>query len=426
MHVVMEHEVNRSKLASLALLLCLPGCRWMEKMSDAFDNLTTVKVDNPVVGPPPPRLAMTDDRVSGSGSTIVRAESGTFDSKSDSKGSLDVQPVDYQNVRLSRNEELTDESVVALVDGTPIFASEVLEVYGRQIKDNEGKFPTALIQAEKRKIIKRDLPVHIDKRLLVMALRKMLKKEQLEQLDKQLDLELDARMKKMGANTPYELEQKLQEKFGLSVAAWRTHQEAELLAGQFLKEKIAKADREPTRRELLDFYSQHIDEYSFPASVKFQLIQVSFRKHGGKREAFAAFEKAVEALKRENGENFSVVARKYSDGPKAEQGGQWDWTRQGSLTDKSLDKLLFELPVGSISEPIVGDDAFRLVMVNERKAAGRIDFTEVQDKIKKAIKTSRLKGSTEEVLQELRSLAVIETIFDKDPAVKSTEALPFQ
>ena len=145
---------------------------------------------------------------------------------------------------------------------------------------------------------------------------------------------------------------------------------------------------------------KHLDEYSFPAQREVPTDRGQLPQARWKREAFAVFEKVVEALKRYNGENFGAVARKFSDGAEAEQGGQWDWTRQGSLTDKALDKRLLKLPVGAISEPIVGEDAFRLVKINDRRLAGRVPFSEVQEKIKKAIEeVARTIDQGEEVLR---------------------------
>src|SRR5690606_31931606 len=39
---------------ALLVLLTLTGCEWL-------DSLTTAKFDNPVVGPPPPRVAMANE-----------------------------------------------------------------------------------------------------------------------------------------------------------------------------------------------------------------------------------------------------------------------------------------------------------------------------------------------------------------------------
>jgi parvulin-like peptidyl-prolyl isomerase len=420
----MEHAVTRLTLASLALLTLLPGCKWLEKTSDWLDRLNTVKVDNPVMGPPPPRIAITDDRLT-NGSTIVRAESGLEDSKKLS----DVRPVDYQNRGLARDEELVGSSIVALVDGSPIFAADILEPYAKPLKNIEQHASPAEVQAARRTIIQRDLPGYIDNRMLVIALRKALKKEQLESLDKHLNdgfvKYAQKKCRDMGVNTPYELDQKLQKEFDASLAMLRTQFENSQMADAYREEKTAKAERPPTRAEMLEYYQKHIEEYSYPASVKWQQIEVSFGKWGGKRQAFDRFSLAVEALKAKEGKNFADVARKFSDGPKADQGGQWNWTRQGSLADKALDKALFTVPVGTISDPIVGEESFQLVKVNERKEAGRTQFYEVQDDIKSAIKKSRLRMSDEELIAELRAKTVVETIFDKQPQ-KGTDVLPFE
>ena len=419
----MEHALTRSIVTSLALLTLLSGCEWLDKFN-------TVKVDNPVMGPPPPRIAMPDDRIPGA--SIVRAKS---DDES-GEGTLDVRPVDFQKNSLLEEEDFTATTIVAMVNGSPIFAADILEPYAGKLKLVEGQASESEMRMAKRQIIQKDLPSHIDNKLLLTAIHKMLKKEQREGLEKHLDEEFEKivalQMKDLGLSSRFELDERLQKEHGRSLESMHTSFANNTMADAYLKEKAKSQNREVGRDDLLAYYNDHLDDYAYPAMVRWQQIEVSFGKHGDKRRAFAYFEQAVEKLKPSDGDptkvaTFAAVADEFSDDSRAKNGGDWGWTRQGSLADKQVEKILFELPVGTISAPIVGDQSFRLVKVVDRKAAGCVQFADLQDKIKEEILKSREKVTKDDILAELRANAIIETTFDnqKERTAKD-DSLPFR
>ena len=96
------------------------------------------------------------------------------------------------------------------------------------------------------------------------------------------------------------------------------------------------------------YYDAHRSDYDVPAEVKWQELEVSFTKHGGKKQAWDVFNQAVQELQSQHGENFNEVVKKYTDGPKPDNGGQMGWTHKGSLANKEIERALFELPVGQI------------------------------------------------------------------------------
>ena len=69
------------------------------------------------------------------------------------------------------------------------------------------------------------------------------------------------------------------------------------------------------------------------------------------------------------GASFAVVARRESNGPRAEDGGRYDWTNQGSLASEKLDHAIFSLPVDVMSDIIEDQFGFHIVRVVERKGS---------------------------------------------------------
>lgn len=365
--------------------------------------LGTAKVDNPVLGPPPPRIAMAQPAERRSG-----LEPGQY---GEDQPGISLTSAGEQTP--ASGESLDGSQVVATVNGDPIFDSEVLERYGLQLDRAARELPPEQNQNLRKQLIQRDLQGYVDRKLLVQTLRSRLKKEQAEMLDGHLnglfEKEVERLKGEMGVNTRYEVEQELA-KQGTSLENLRNSFANQRMAMEYLGAK-ANDIPEPTRPELLKYYDENISEYTIPAQVKWQQIVVSYSKRGGKQSALRVLEKLIDELKA--GADFAETARKYSDGVTAASGGEWDWTQKGSLADKRAEKALFELPEGTISQVFVGDKEYQLVHVVSRREQKLIPFTKVQTEIKDKIKKVKRQEATKKVLEELYANAVVETVFDK-------------
>ena len=377
------------------VLISLTGC-------GGLNVFNSVKVDNPVVGPPPPRVERPYDRFT-----------------SDEPVYPDTNQVrqvrhDPQTGQLgSGGDELSGSQVVASVMGAPIFASEVLERYALELSRVQDQYPPAQYRELRKSLLIRDLPVHIERKLLVQSLRSTLQKEQIEMFEKHLDglflKEVDRLKQELGVHSTHELETKLKNEQKTSLSNLRDAFANQRMAMEYLATK-SKPQRQIGRPDLLRYYDDHLDDYAIPAQVKWQQVLIDFNKHGGKRRAFEIVENVVQELK--NNADVGDVARWYSDGPKASRGGHWDWIPRGSLNNRQIEKMLFELPVGEISQVIVGEHAYHLVKTNAREQAGFRKFEEVQNEIEKHLRKEMRAKATQKVLDELRENAVIETIFD--------------
>ncbi|MEM8865728.1 MAG: peptidylprolyl isomerase, partial [Planctomycetota bacterium] len=109
---------------------------------------------------------------------------------------------------------------------------------------------------------------------------------------------------------------------------------------------------------------------------------------------------------------FVSLAKAKSHGFTASDGGQHDWTTQGSLTAERVDEALFSVAVGEMSPILESDRGFHIVRVLDRKLAGRTAFTEVQDEIRKKILKGRTDKAFAKKLDELRRTARIWTLYD--------------
>ena len=389
----------------LAALVALTGCGTTNKAS---------KVDNPVMGDPPPRKVAktqeTPDRGKANASPTAQRGDPSTRQKINLIGSDNV-PVERRSAGIN---DLADYQVVAKVNGAPIFAYEVLEPYAKFLSERKQAGSTAEYRGLRNALIKQHLRPHIERKLVIESLNATLKPAQVKQLEQHVEgkfeQELGRLKKELKVKANLELDRELQNQ-GMSLAGYRNRFINQQMAREYVAAK-SQPSQSISRKDLIEYYQAHLDEYALSSQVKWSQIVISHSKRGGKPEALKVFEKVVAELKR--GTAFSEVASLYSDGPTARDGGRWDWTRGGSLADKEIEKALFELPVGVISQPFDKSDAFQLVQVTERQDAGRIPFEDVQDQIMRKLQQQTRQGSVQDFLDELLETADIWTIFDDE------------
>src|SRR5690606_14141590 len=230
--------------------------------------------------------------------------------------------------------------------------------------------------------------------------------------DKFFAEELTRMQAELGVKSLAELEAVFQQS-GTSITNMQRSFNNRQLAGQAMGMLTPK---EPTitRREILEEYQSRLDEFTEPEKVRWQQIWISYKKHGGKQQAFEALDEVIHALKA--GRPFADVAREYSDGVMAAEGGQWDWTQRGELNNQEIERMLFELPVGEIGQVVAGETAFQIVRVTERRPKTTKTFVEMQNQLGQEIKNRKRQKLLDEVLAELKDKAVVTTMFDGENA----------
>ncbi len=387
------------------ILLALAGC----------DSLRKPKVDNPVMGPPPPRMSFNNDSPD---SEEAAEKKPVQTADANEVPALDGPQIKPASLTEDPNNPLSGSQTVAVVNGSPILASEVLEQFGPQLAEAKAKIPPEQYELARRMLLKTHLQSHVERKVLADGLKTMLKKEQLKMLDQFIDeafeKEMARMMKEAGVSTKLELEQELRKQH-TNLANLKTNFANQQMAIQFLQMKT-KTDVEVGRPEMIAYYNQHREDYYVPARVKWQQIVVDFRRHGGQAGAQKRLNEIIEKLRPSRGENFTEVAQEMSDGPNASNGGRWEWTKEGSLADKRLDRALFELAPGQPSQVYEDPGSFRIVLVDQREESRYKPFDDLQDEIKSKLEQEARRVAAHKFIENMMSEAEITTIFDEENA----------
>ena len=85
--------------------------------------------------------------------------------------------------------------------------------------------------------------------------------------------------------------------------------------------------------------------------------------------------------------------------------------KRGSLTDKALEDMLFEMPDGEISSVQVRSDRFEVYKVIDHRDPGTIPFQEVQKEIETTLLNEMKLEARQKVRREIREKGNVNTIF---------------
>jgi hypothetical protein len=323
---------------------------------------------------------------------------------------------------------IAGSEIVGRVEDQVILASDVQWQVQRMITTME-KQKNMKVTAEQRPEIERILLERmvlqlIDTKLLFADFRRTLPPENLKQVEKTLAEPFEASeipklLETYGVKDRVELNAALVQN-GTSLKDVQRQYTEKMVAGEWLRQRIPKP-KVATHEEMLAYYQDHLKEYEYPGSIKWEELMVRFDRCGGDRDKawqqLAAMGNEVWAVVAINpslrGPVFANVARAKSHGFTAAEGGVQEST-PGSLLCEELNAALATLELGRMSNPIESAQGFHIVRVLERKEPGRTPFTEAQAKIREMLDAEQKEVLVADELKKLRKTARVWTIFHGD------------
>ncbi len=151
------------------------------------------------------------------------------------------------------------------------------------------------------------------------------------------------------------------------------------------------------RRMLWNYYQEHLqDKYSTPRTVQMQIIEAPLSEHlkgsrptedqrsEARAKARAKIDEARAALKA--GKDFGDVAKQYSAGPFAAEGGLWPALPAGSFREAAVEQAAFALEPGEHSEIIETESGFFLVRAAKVTPGETTRFEDAQADIEKELR----------------------------------------
>jgi peptidyl-prolyl cis-trans isomerase SurA len=151
------------------------------------------------------------------------------------------------------------------------------------------------------------------------------------------------------------------------------------------------------------FYEAHKEEFKSPGMVHLGQILISTEK----RKPEEAEKRANEALAElKAGQRFAEVAKKYSDGSSAEQGGDVGMMKEGSLAPDIAAEVA-KLDVNEFSNLIQTKYGYNILKVLERYSPGIPKFEEVEQRVTEVLYDQQMQPRLREYLTQLRKESYI-------------------
>lgn len=358
----------------------------------------TLVDDNPVFTEAPPRRSLTNQ------STIADA--------AEKKPPSVVQTVSQES---SDAPILTGNSVVAEVNGTPIFVDDLIGSV-RLAVEADTKLSPDEKQAILRSQLRPRLANYVDQEIVLQALRQAIPKDKqdliADSLEKPFQDVIDNIKSDQNVTTDAELNDVLADQ-GLSIDLLRESFVRIQMVQGYLS-TITEVPETVDRVEIVEYYKEHRDDFTSDERVRCQEIVVRFNAHGGRAGAEERMAEVVRELQQKG--DFAQLAVKYSDALSAEKRGDLGWIQRGSLADKATEEILFELKPGTTTEIFTREDRVEIFRVVDHEVARTAPLQEVQQEIEGRIRQQRRETARETALDDLRARATIVTMFDDEEA----------
>ncbi len=142
-------------------------------------------------------------------------------------------------------------------------------------------------------------------------------------------------------------------------------------------------------QELINFYEDNLDMFTKEKEIKARHILFKVPTDAAPEKEEEIKEKAVAVLeKAKQGEDFTTLAKEYSDDPNKADGGDLGYFTKNTMP-KAFEDVAFSLKKGEISDLVRSSIGYHIIKVDDIKENPVIDFKEVRDQITGIMKQNR-------------------------------------
>jgi peptidyl-prolyl cis-trans isomerase SurA len=158
--------------------------------------------------------------------------------------------------------------------------------------------------------------------------------------------------------------------------------------------------------DAMKYYEAHKKEFERPEQVALRAIEI--KTEGKKESEIPGLKKhAEDLLKRvQDGEDFGQLAKRFSDGSTAQQGGFLGVYKRGELS-KELEDKVFAMKKNQVTDVIETKQGFLILQVLEHYAEGEQPFEKVENEIMDKLYSERMEPALREYLKTLREQSYV-------------------
>lgn len=279
--------------------------------------------------------------------------------------------------------------IVATIDGEPITAHELREL----VKERGAEAPS-------------------DDALDALITEKLLEKEIKAQGIAARDEDIDRYMKEVQGRSGLDDEafKKALAERGMTPEAYKVKVKSEIERAQLVNKEIRQRVN-VSSAEIKRYYDAHLDDYATSDKIRVRAIFLRV-ENPADPDAVARSRAKAEELRdaARKGKSFKDLAKEYSEGPGAAQGGELGTFTRGEMEPR-LEEVAFALKKGEVSDPIESDTGFTLLYVEERLGGSHRPLDEVSPEIREALYNEALQQRFQDWLsRDLRERHHVEVL----------------
>ena len=163
--------------------------------------------------------------------------------------------------------------------------------------------------------------------------------------------------------------------------------------------------------ELKDYYTKNKDKFRLIAKVHLATIFLKQEDPSNQEETIALLRTAEDIVFRlKRGEDFGKMAKKFSQGPGAEEGGDLGIFKTSQL-DPDLLKILKDMIPGDITRPIIRQAGIQIVKLLDKQDSIVKPFDDVREAIFEILYKEKVNKRYSSWLRDLREKAYTKIIF---------------
>jgi peptidyl-prolyl cis-trans isomerase SurA len=297
----------------------------------------------------------------------------------------------------------TSNRVVAIVN------DEVITLYelNARMKDLTGLDPAEMRLRDEKQYLearRKILNSLIEDRLTLDKIRQLGVKVTPKQVDSAIE-----RIKKNNGLTQEDLIAGLKKR-GITYDSYREDVKGQLERMELINFEV-KSKIIIREEDIKEYYNKHTDEFIVKGKVHLAIIvlkQEGPSNQGGSDSLSRQAEDILTRLK--GGEDFGELARKFSKGPGAEDGGDVGFFKTSQL-DPKLREIIKQMSPGNISEPIVRPSGIQIVKLIDNQEERLKPIEEVRDAIYQIFYQKEVNTRYSTWIKELKDKAYTKIIF---------------
>ena len=187
----------------------------------------------------------------------------------------------------------------------------------------------------------------------------------------------------------------------LSIKDLRARYKDQLMARKLIDQKVGSRIM-ITPVEISNYYNSHMAAYAQPEAIRLStiLIKVKMDPKGSAELAKTILDK-IRA-----GADFAELAKSYSEGPNASEGGPMGYIQRGELLPE-IEKAVFSLKKGEVSDIIQTSLGYHIFKMEEKRPSRTLLLSEVKREVEDVIFRDKIKEKIKGWVESLKKNAYI-------------------